>query len=233
MTELLTILTPIGLLDSTSIVPLCIVLLVVLLAGPNPIGRSCSLIFGVFVVNFVCGLLILLGLRTLIDRIEAYTERLWVNPNIEELILQIVIGIALCALAWRITKNRKKRADKPAPTSMTGIQAFLSGAVLTIVGLPGAVPYLAAIDLTLRAELNATQEIIALVYYNVVFVLPLAAIVVLRLALGERSQAPLDKVKAFFNRWGQRVIVLLLVVLGVVLTLDGIGWLLGYPLIPT
>jgi hypothetical protein len=38
MVQLLTVLTPIGLLDSPSIVPLCIVILVVLLAGPNPVS---------------------------------------------------------------------------------------------------------------------------------------------------------------------------------------------------
>lgn len=232
MTDLLVILIPIGLLDSTSIIPLCIVLLVMLLAGPNPIVRSCALIVGIFVAYLAFGILVLLGLQTIIDEIETYLDRLWVNPNLEELILQIVIGIVLCLVAWRMMAKDKKTAGKPAPSSMTAVQAFVSGAVLTIVGLPGAVPYFAAIELTLRAELTMAQEFIALVFYNVVFVLPIAAIVVLRVVLGNRSQRLFDGIQRFFDTWGRRVIVALLVVLGVILIVDGIGWLVGYPLIP-
>ena len=69
-------------------------------------------------------------------------------------------------------------------------------------------------------------------YYNIVFVTPLVAIVALRLILGERSQRILDAVKRFFDSWGPRLIVALLLVFGVVLLVDGIGWFLGYPLIP-
>ena len=232
MTDLLVVLTPIGLLDSTSIIPLCIVLLVMLLAGPNPVVRSCALILGIFVAYLAFGLLVLFGLQTIIDEVEVYIDRLWTNPNLEELILQIIIGMVLCVVAWRMIAKDKKSADKPAPSSMTAVQAFTSGAVLTIVGLPGAVPYFAAIELTLRAELAMAEEIIALVFYNVVFVLPIAAIVVLRAILGDRSQRLFDRIKVFFDTWGQRVIVALLIVLGVILILDGIGWLVGYPLIP-
>ncbi len=232
MTDLLVVLTPIGLLDSTSIIPLCIVLLVMLLAGPNPLVRSCALILGIFVAYLAFGLLVLFGLQTIIDEVEVYIDRLWTNPNLEELILQIIIGMVLCVVAWRMIAKDKKRADKPAPSSLTAVQAFTSGAVLTIVGLPGAVPYFAAIELTLRAELAMAEEIIALVFYNVVFVLPIAAIVVLRAILGDRSQRLFDRIKVFFDTWGQRVIVALLIVLGVILILDGIGWLVGYPLIP-
>ena len=232
MVELLTVLTSIGLLDSASIIPLCIVTLVVLLAGPSPFLRSVALILGIFAVYFACGFLILLGLQSAFDEINAYAVRLWKAPETEELIFQILIGIILFAFGLRITRGRKKRAEKPVASSMTALQAVLAGAGLTIVGLPGALPYFAAIDLTLRAELTLMQRILVLGYYNIVFVAPLAAIVVLRLALGERSQSTLDEVKRFFDRWGQRVIVVLLMTLGVVLIVDGIGWVFGYPLIP-
>ena len=232
MVELLTVLTSIGLLDSASIIPLCIVTLVVLLAGPSPFLRSVALILGIFAVYFACGFLILLGLQSAFDEINAYAVRLWKAPETEELIFQILIGIILFAFGLRITRGRKKRAEKPVASSMTALQALLAGAGLTIVGLPGALPYFAAIDLTLRAELTLMQRILVLGYYNIVFVAPLAAIVVLRLALGERSQSTLDEVKRFFDRWGQRVIVVLLMTLGVVLIVDGVGWVFGYPLIP-
>lgn len=69
-------------------------------------------------------------------------------------------------------------------------------------------------------------------YYNLVFVAPLIVIVGLPRALGERGQRMLAALKAFFDRWGQRMIAALLTALGIVLLVDGVGWFLGYPLIP-
>ena len=232
MVELLLILTPIGLLDSISMIPICIVILVVLLAGPQPLLRSSALIVGIYATYIACGILILLGLQSVFDEISAYTLRLWKNPETEELILQVLIGVVLSAFGLRIATARKRRTVKPVASDMTIVQALLAGAGLTIVGLPGAVPYFAAIDLILRADVTVFQRMLALGYYNFVFVMPLAAIVALRLILGEHSTGILDAVKQFFDSWGQRLIVALLLILGVVLVVDGIGWFLGHPLIP-
>lgn len=232
MVELLVILTPIGLLDSMSMIPLCIVIVVVLLAGPRPLLRSSALIVGIFVTYAASGLLIFLGLQSVFDEISAYALRLWKNPETEELIFQVLIGAVLCAFGVRIATARKSRTEKPVASDMTGVQALLAGAGLTIVGLPGAVPYFAAIDLILRTDVTLLQRMLALGYYNFVFVTPLAAIVALRLILGERGTGILDAVKRFFDSWGQRLIAALLLMLGVVLLVDGIGWFLGHPLIP-
>ena len=232
MVELLVILTPIGLLDSMSMIPVCIVILVVLLAGPSPLLRSSALIAGVFVTYAASGVLILLGLQSVFDEISEYALRLWKNPETEELIFQVLIGAVLCAFGARIAMARKRRKEKPVASDMTIVQALLAGAGLTIVGLPGAVPYFAAIDLILRTDVSQLQRMLAFAYYNFVFVIPLAAIVALRLLLGERSTGILEAVKRFFESWGQRLIVVLLLMLGVVLAIDGIGWFLGYPLIP-
>ncbi|MEM7225657.1 MAG: GAP family protein [Pseudomonadota bacterium] len=232
MTELLFILIPIALLDSTSIIPLCIVLLIVLLSGPGPLIRSSMLIAGIFVTYLACGLLILFGLDSLFDALEAYAMRVWQNPNAWELLFQILVGLVLLAVAWRMTRKTPKSADKPATAGMTGTQAFTAGVGLTIVGLPGAVPYFGAINLIIRDELTFAQEIVALVVYNIFFVVPLAAIVVLRQVMGEASQSLLERVRAVFDTWGTRVVIALIVALGAVLVADGLGWFLGYPLIP-
>ncbi len=232
MAELVMVLTPIALLDSTSIIPLCIVILVILLGGPSPLFRSTALLAGIIVTNLVCGLLVLFGLQSVFDAINAYALKVWQDPNTEELIFQILIGLVLCVLGLRIARARKQQTEKTAPTGMKASQAFLAGATMTIVGLPGAVPYLAAIDLILRSDQTTRQEVMVLVVYNIVFVSPLAAIVALRLVLGERSQRLLHSIRGFFDRWGQRLIVCLMLVLGALLILDGVGWFLGTPLIP-
>ena len=232
LVQLLALLTPIGLLDSTSIVPLCIVILVVLLSGPRPLLKSSALIAGVFAVYLACGLLILLGLQNAFDQINTYAARLWASPLTEELVVQVLLGLCLCFFGLRMTKSRKERPERKVDSGMTAWQAMFAGAGLTIVGLPGAVPYFAAIDLTLRADLSLSQRLLAIVYYNLVFVSPLFLIVGLSRTLGERGRVVLEAVKGFFDRWGRRAIVVSMIALGVVLTVDGIGWFLGYPLLP-
>ncbi|MEM7173019.1 MAG: GAP family protein [Pseudomonadota bacterium] len=236
MFDLVLIITPIALLDSTSIIPLCIVLLVILLSGPAPLGRSGAFLTGIFVTYLICGLLILFGLQSVFDAVNDYALEVWKNPNREELIFQLVVGLVLLFFGFRKMRGRKRESSEtptaPETDGMTAIQAFLSGAGLTIVGMPGAVPYLAAIDLVLRSDVTRNQEITALVLYNIAFVVPLAAIVALRLALGERGQEPLDRVRGFFERWGRRIVIALMLALGAILVADAIGWFLGTPLIP-
>ncbi len=232
MTELIALLTPIALMDSISIIPLCIVMLVVLLGGPNPLFRSAALITGIFVTYLAFGLLVLFGLQQVFDWVNAYALRVWKDPYTEELIFQIVIGLALVGFGLRIVIARKNESQNEELTATTAWQAFITGAGLTIVGLPGAVPYLAAIDLILRSDLPFAQSVLALVVYSIAFVAPLVALVVLSLVSGARSQRLLIVVKDFFDRWGQRLVIGLMFVLGTVLVLDGVGWFLGSPLIP-
>lgn len=213
-------------------VPLCIVLLVMLLSGPDPKLRSLSLLAGIFVTYTACGLLILFGLQSVFEVVNAYVLRLWQSPSTEELLFQILIGLVLLVFGLKIAQTRRRRDQSPAASPMTVRAAFVAGAVLTLVGMPGAVPYIAAIDLILRSGVPPGQASAAIVFYNVVFIVPLLGIVALAAALGERSKQILESIKGFFDRWGKRLIVVLLLGLGLVLVIDGVGWFLGRPLIP-
>ncbi len=222
----------VALLDSLSIIPLCIVFLIVLLAGPHPVVRSSAFLFGVFVSYLAAGVLVMLGLQEIFDEVNAYLVRLWKSPYTEELLLQIVLGAVLVAFGWRLAIRRAKHAGEPTAEAMTARQAWLAGIGLTIAGLPGAVPYLAAIDMVLRTDLPSTQRLILITWYNVVFVAPLAGIVALRQAFGGGADSFIDAIRRFLDRWGPRLIVVLLLAFGIVLVADGIGWFLGHPLIP-
>ena len=134
MAELVLVLTPIALLDSTSIVPLCIVILVILLGGRSPLIRSTALVAGVFVTYLACGLLVLFGLQEVLDAINAYALEVWQDPNTEELILQILIGVVLVAFGLRIARAPEQQAEEEAPTEVTAGQALLAGAAMTIRG---------------------------------------------------------------------------------------------------
>ena len=50
--------------------------------------------------------------------------------------------------------------------------------------------------------------------------------------VGQRSDGLFNAVTRLFEIWGKRVLVALMIVLGSVMLADGVGWLLGHPVIP-
>jgi cytochrome c biogenesis protein CcdA len=231
MTALLLVLTPIALLDSVSVTPLASVPLLAMLGSRRPLSSSTSFISGIFIPYFLIGLLALVGLAGAIellnDRLDAFLHR----PDTLDITLQLAIGAAMLAFGWRLGRSRQQGGDRDAGAEIDWKGSFALGFTITLVGIPGALPYFAAIDQLLRADLPATPTLLALLYYNVICSLPLVAMVVIRSTLGTRSDAIFDWLAKVMGEASQRLIVVGLVALGGVLTADALLWLLGMPLI--
>lgn len=232
MIELLAILTPIALIDSLSVVPMAIVPLVLLLSGPRPVAGSLAFIAGIVFTYFPFGILLLFGLDAVFDSLAGHFVAWWnKEPNIGELVLQIIIGLALIIFGHRICRNRgKKRVDKSSE-GMTPGQAFTLAAVFNLTGIWGALPYFAAISQILKTDFSTGGMLTALVFYNLVFALPLASFLILRLLLGAQADCGFRTMTDVITRWSGRLLVTVLIGLGFILIVDGIGWLLGMPLI--
>ncbi len=232
MKTIILILTPISLVDSTSIIPLSILPLIILLSGRRPVLGSVAFLTGIFATYLILGILIALGLGSMFDQINVYLLQIWKHPDTLDLITQIIIGVILLVFGFRRPRARDSRGDSGISESITPPKAFIIASGLTIIGMPGALPYLAAIDQLLRADLTGFEVVLALTYYNVLFVLPLAVLVSIRVLFPNQSDRIFDFIKDLIAKWGRRVIVTLLVILGLVMVVDGIGWFLGMPLIP-
>ena len=232
MISLLLVLTPIALLDSTSILPLCIVAQVILLAGSRPYLTCTAFVLGILAIYLVTGLLLLVSLGAVFDEINSYAVKIHDDPSAEEILLQIALGLGLCLFGLRLSKARRPKKSLEALMEVSPAKAFFVGIGLTFLGMPGGFPYFAAVDLILRADVSIGQEVAAVFYYSLVFVSPFIAIVLVRLCLGEQGDRALNQVKDLVAEWGPRVIVLLFLALGVVLVGDGVSWLFGAPLIP-
>jgi hypothetical protein len=87
------------------------------------------------------------------------------------------------------------------------------------------------VDQILRADASTTGAVLALLWYNAVFLLPLVLVPVLRLVLGARSQPFFDAMSRFSEVSGHRLVAAALL-LGRLLVADGLGWFLGRPLFP-
>ncbi len=231
-TLLLLVLAPIALLDSTSMVPLCVVPLAAILGGKRPFLGATGFLAGIFIVYFACGLLLVLGLDALFHVVGAELIHRWTHPDTLDLILQVALGSVMVAFAWWLAYSRQTHGERGASGTMTPGQSFVLGVVLTFVGLPGAFPYFGSTDHILRADLNVATMGLSLLFYNLIFLLPLVILVLVRVFFVERSEQVFQRLALFSELWGRRLIVTVIFLVGIALLSDGIGWFLGYPILP-
>jgi cytochrome c biogenesis protein CcdA len=233
VTSLLLMIVPIALMDSTSMLPLSVMPLAALLGGRRPLLGAGGFLSGMFAVYLAAGVLILFGIDALLEAIEQPLARWYNQPTDLELVLQIVVGLVLVFFGSRIASARqKKRDDSRGSDAMTPWQGFVLGAVLVVVGVPGAFPYFGAIDQILTADLDPSGNLLALLIYNVVFIVPLSSPVVIWLLFPDRSQAIFEALTEWAERFGRRLVVAVLLVVGVLLVADGVAFLAGHPLLP-
>lgn len=233
MFGLIITLIPISLLDSLSLLPFAVVVLAVLLAGPKPYLTSTGFLLGIFLSYLAAGILIAAGLGQLMQRATAALVRWFNNPSTLDYVLSMIVGSGLIALGYRWANARRVRADRRQPRKgMTPIQAFGMGAGATLAGLWGALPYFAAIDQLLKADLGLAESVVALTVYNVIFVSVGIVLVLLKASIGARADAHFARVSSVLAVWSRRLLIAGMIVLGTIMVADGIGWMLGSPVIP-
>lgn len=192
-----------------------------------------SFLLGTVLSYLAAGVLIVFGLGELLQRLTAGIVHWFNNPRAIDYILSMVVGVALILLGYRWAIARRKRAErKQVSAGMTPGAAFVTGAGATIAGIWGALPYFAAIDQIMKADVSYAEGIAALAYYNIVFVSLAAALLLVRAVVGQRADGLFHAVTRLFEVWGKRVLVALMIVLGSVMLADGVGWLFGHPVIP-
>lgn len=232
MVDLALVLFTIALVDSTSMIPIGIVPLAAILGGRRPVIGALSFVAGIFLVYSLSGVLLLLGFDLIFEMIGPSISRWWNQPNSAELGLQIIVGILLLVYAWKQYRRPKISAPSRSPEPVSLVGAFTLGSSLTVIGIPGAVPYFGAIEQILRADLSPMASMGALIFYNIVFVLPFLVLVLIRILVPKKSESIFGSISLLVKRWGKPVIVSVFIILGLVLIADSIGWFVGYPLLP-
>ena len=233
MPELLLTLTTISLLDSMSAVPIALIPLAIILNGRHPITGSLSFISGGFIVYFIFGIFILLGLDTLIDEYaERFIRYMKSEPDCVELVIQILIGFIMIYFAWHFSRKAPPlNKTKSYNSDITPVQAFTLSASINIIGMWGALPYFAAMTQILKADLETPSMLLVLAFYNFIFALPLIGFIVLRVMMGDKATVLLEKITSFFSHWGKQIFIISLYFLGPLLIADGIGWFIDYPIL--
>lgn len=221
MFELLGTLGAIALLDSIN--PNAMAVQIYLLSTPKPIPRSIAFILGDFLAAWLTGMLIALGMMQFIanffDRLGSLLY-----------VLQFLFGVTLVILGWNIGKlmqhsrARQPRSLKPSAT-------FLFGLTMALVESPTALPYLIAIERITQTNPNLIQLALLLLFYVLIFVLPLIVLVIVYQFSQNRASQILANIQTLVNRWFLILFRYVLIVFGTILILDSIAHGFGRSLI--
>lgn len=233
MYELLAVLIPIAVIDSTSITPVALVPLISILAGKRPLSTAFFFLGGLFVSYLAMALAFLFGLSSVLAKVNAWLSHRWHHPEPADFSLQILVGLVMLVFGFRVMEKRAvKTGGREIKEGISPWGAFGFACMLNVIGFPGALPYFAAADRIVEAQVTTLQSFWAVVFYVTIFVMPLGCIILLRTILGAKGDAILQAVQRFFKTWGKGLLVVLLILLGLVLVVDGIAYFMGQPLIP-
>ena len=88
--------------------------------------------------------------------------------------------------------------------------------------MPFALPYFAAVDQIVKANLSLETSLLALALYNAIYALPFLLVPILIVLVGDRIKPALEKINGFLSSAFDRVMPLLLLLLGLALSADSV-----------
>lgn len=167
-----------------SLNPSLIVAAAYLAIGPHPVRRPLVFTITAFAVTLAGGLAIALGLG---DLILSLVPKLSHTAKWDVVTAVGVLVMAAGAVIWW---RRDALAGEPTDRGREhdeGSSAVLLGAGIAGVELLTAFPYFAVIAMLLGSSVSSASKISLLLLYNLIYVLPLVAVVVIRAVMGEKG----------------------------------------------
>jgi cytochrome c biogenesis protein CcdA len=180
------------------------------------VWRVTQFTIGVFSVTLLGGLVLTIGPGRLLLGLVPHPQ------GTVRHVIELVAGIGLLIVAVALWVGRRSLARRELPGSVAGGRsALVAGASIAVIELPTAAPYFAVIAGIVASSASVPQEIALLVLYNVAFVLPLLAIIVLIVFAGDRADPWLQKGGAWLQRRWPVVLASLLMFVGSLLAILG------------
>lgn len=232
MMSLFAVLIPIAVINSLVTLSGKMAGVIAALSTRQPYMAASAFIAGIFVPFFLFGLLLAIGLDAAFNYLRTTVLAAWQNPGALLVIVQLLIGVTMLGLVFWLVRADNRSAVPQAASDLSPLRVFLLAAGATVLGLPGAIFYFAAIDLILRADLSLLGIFKAILLYNFVYLLPLMLVVLVRRLFGTRADPVFRAVSRFFERWGKTLLAVAVSGLGIVLVADAVSWLAGFPLLP-
>jgi cytochrome c biogenesis protein CcdA len=193
--RLIGIVISIGLADSLN--PTTIAPALYLASGERAQARVAEFTLAVFGVYLIGGLILALGPGSLVLSLIPHPHH-----RIAYMI-EIGAGVAMLAGATLLWRHRGRLRERETVDFETrGKSSWVLGATITAIELPTAFPYFAVIATTVGADVDAINEILLLLLFNLCFVAPLLGILATLTFAGDQSQRLLGRGRDFLhNHW--------------------------------
>ena len=219
MLQLLPLVIGVGLLDSAN--PTTVVPAIYLAAGREPFKAVGGFLVGFFLTNLAAGVLVALGPgKYLLDLLP--------HPGTEaKHLIEIALGGFLLVLAAVPWVKRHSVARHVSNTDRLQRSSLVVGAGIAIVEFPTAIPYLAVIAAVVEAGVSIPTQVVLLVIFNVCFLLPVLAILGIRMLAGERARRMLNRMKTKVDGFLATLAPGLVLLVGIVLIAVGLWGLSG------
>jgi cytochrome c biogenesis protein CcdA len=174
---------------------------------------------GVFAVNLIAGIVLTIGPgRALLGLVP--------HPRgTVRHVIELVAGVIMIAVGVAVWLGRRRLARRELPMREGGGSSpLIAGASIAVIEFPTAFPYFAVIAAVVASRAGIAQQIVLIAVYNITYVLPLLAIVIVLLVAGDRADPWLQKAGAWLqHRWPVVLATLLLFIGGVLTVLGGSG----------
>jgi len=214
MSDLWTVLFPILLADVVN--PVLFAFMVYAVGTERPLTNSTAVLLGHTATYLSFGIALGFAFETIAERLA--------NPKSVDFGLGLLVGLLLLWVAWRSSRADKNQKSEPGVERLTPLKAFGIGAVINIIGLPFALPYFAALDQILKADLSVTDSVLTLMGYNLAYAAPFVVVPALSLLMGEKSRPLLARINERVDRVSAFLMPLMLFLVGAAMVADAVRY---------
>ncbi|MFN2629914.1 MAG: GAP family protein, partial [Gaiellaceae bacterium] len=196
---LLVLVITVGLVDSVS--PATILPALYFALGPHPSRAVGGFVLGFLATNLVAGLVLTLGpgqaALAALPRPEPHTTHL----------VELAVGALLVAAGVWLWIRRARLTSLFVRAELRVTRASpAAGAAIALIELPTAFPYFGVIAAVVASGRGVSTQAGLVLLFNLIFVTPLLAILILTACGGASSESRIDAVRALLQRAGASLV---------------------------
>ena len=140
----------------------------------------------------------------------------------------LAAGVTAMILAsWLWVRRRRWGRPRLPDRALHPGSTLALGAAVTAVDLPTAFPYFGAIGVIVGSGVSLVAELLLLIMFNVLYVLPLALVLAAHVVLRERCESALSPARGAIERYAAPLLAAATLAVGCVLFVRGASGLIG------
>lgn len=202
--------------------PTGITLLVLSLKNQKNIVPALGVSASFFIVFVVLGSLVYFGLAT-------WVQNILPKDSTIDHILELILAVILFYFGIKLTLKKNEHKEM---TEVTFAGVFITSSTVAILEFPLSLPYFAMLQQIHQARVSLENELIALAIFNVFHVVPLLFLTFVSIFIPDSYRWIFDWLRVKIMVFGIYLVKVFLITVSLIGLIDGIGHLVGHPVLP-